>query len=185
MGINADAFKNTDFQSQLVMLHDGLAVAADKGNAMADALAIGGRGMANNIPFLEKMSPDLLDVAKSMSMVWSEETIKASKEFSVDLGLFEGALGTVADRIGAELLPVMSALLDVFVKSPTFINGVIAVTDTLAHGLGLATIVVGGLSQAVVDLAAAIHRRGHLHRDTGGRCRRRPSRLAGDAVDQV
>lgn len=156
MGINADAFKKADFETQLSLLSTGLEVAGEKGNAMSDALAVGGRGMANNIPLLEKMNPELMAVASSMAMVWTPELIDQSRQFSTDLGLFEGALGTVATRIGAELLPVMSVLVDTFVKSPTFINGVISVTDSLAHGLGVLTIGLGDLIKWTLDATAPL-----------------------------
>jgi hypothetical protein len=156
MGINAAKFKNEDFGAQVADLSAGLQVAGEKGNAMSDALAIGGRGMSNNIAFLEKLNPDLLDVAKSMSMVWTPELLEQSRQFSVDMGLFEGALGQIATRIGAELLPVMSGLLDVFVKSPSFINGVVAAADALGHGLGYVTIGVGALIDGFAHLAAPV-----------------------------
>ncbi len=156
MGINAAQFRGADFESELLMLSQGFQVASEKGNAMADGIAIGGRNMAASIPLIEKLNPDLLQTAAGFAMVWTPELIEQSRQFNTDLGLFEGALGTVATRIGAELLPVMSALVDTFVKSPTFVSGVVAVVDGLATGLGVATIAIGLLAKGTIDLMAPL-----------------------------
>lgn len=151
IGINADAFKQMDSEAQILALGEGFREGAASGNLMADALAIGGRGMGSNIPLIEKMNDDLLTMGKTMGLTWTPEMLEQSREFSTDLNILETSLGNIATKIGIELLPTVSSLIDTFTRGPDTINGIVNAAVVLGQSLGVLTVGMGGVAQIFVS----------------------------------
>jgi hypothetical protein len=156
LGINADAFGRMDAEQKIMALGEGFRKGAENGTNMADAMALMGRGGANMIPTLEKLTPELMAIAQQTAIIWTPESIEAAKQFSVATNIVHQSLANITTRVGAELLPAMSALADALAKDPAFLNAVTTGVDLLAHGLGYAVEAAGYLVTGFISLGAGL-----------------------------
>src|ERR1019366_2605180 len=99
----------------------------------ADAVSLMSRNVANMIPILEKMTPELMAMAQQSGIIWSQDDIDRSRTFNVAVSEVEQSVANIATRIGIELLPALSDMIAGFAKSPDFINAVVSTTDAFAH----------------------------------------------------
>lgn len=156
LGINASDFSKMDSEQKILALGQGFRDGAIAGTKMSDAIALMGRGGANMIPVLEKLTPELMAIAQQSAIIWTPESVAAAEEFGVQTNVVRQSLENLTTRIGAELLPAMSSLATELVKDPAFLNSMTVATGLLAHGLGYAVEVSGYLVTGFLSLGAGV-----------------------------
>lgn len=146
MGISLDTFRKADMQGQLSMLADKFQKMADPNQKIAMAFQLGGRGMVDLIPLLNRGSAAMADLSKEaneLGETLDPKQAEAYEEMQAKLQLQWDGLKT---KIVKTLMPALDAMqkalsviMKYFQEHPTELYALLIAIGAAATFVGVAT----------------------------------------------
>ena len=120
LGISIEELKSLKMEDLMLRVADSFSKHSDGAEKSALAVQLFGRSGLNLIPILNQGRDgieQLMQKAKELGVIMSEDDIKAAAGFKEQLELLEAGTGALKRRIGMDLLPALTGLVTAFQDS--------------------------------------------------------------------
>ncbi len=159
VGISQEEIKNSSPHDVLMKVSDAYANSADGADKAANAQMLFGRAGMDLIPTLNQGSKGLEALgnrANDLGIVLSDKVIQEGEQANLKFKEMDAVTSAASKKIGAEMVPAMTAMARAFVDSAQDGGALSAVMKGLNAIIVGATVVISGITTALTMMGDAI-----------------------------